>query len=443
MATISFSGELTEDVSGILEARISGKTLSSFAWQEVKLQNGSFSGSFADVPVGGPYAVEFRVRDKDSLPRVHRMPGILVGDLWIMAGQSNMEGCGSLINLEPPSRNVNAFYFGDYWQTAKDPLCWFNEAIEPVHWSTENAEERAAAAKEERLFRNCGAGMGVRFGKDMYSATGVPVGLIVCPHGGTSLAQWSPKLKDKDEESLYGAMLRRVRLAGGKVTGCLWYQGESDAEGTHWKGYKKLTRELIESLRADLEQPGMPFIYAQLAPYRIWGLSEYPLPGWNIVQNDQLLLEGEIDNVAFAAAIDSTLSDPIHIDAISQRRLGARFAKLARKLVFGEHMEVGPRPGKIEFMDDSRQAIRVNYDSVNGSLVPFRDIRGFLVEKEDVPIAITQSKRGKDGKSVIIKLREPAPEDANLWYGRGLFPVVNLMDRTGFPAPAFGPVKLK
>ncbi len=41
--------------------------------------------------------------------------------------------------------------------------------------------------------------------------------------------QWNPAWKDREGESLYGSMFRRVQGAGGRVRGVLWYQGESDA----------------------------------------------------------------------------------------------------------------------------------------------------------------------------------------------------------------------
>ncbi len=65
----------------------------------------------------------------------------------------------------------------------------------------------------------------------MVEATGVPIGLVACAHGGTSMEQWNPAKKDEGGKSLYGSMLRQFQLAGGKVKGVLWYQGESDANG--------------------------------------------------------------------------------------------------------------------------------------------------------------------------------------------------------------------
>ena len=53
------------------------------------------------------------------------------------------------------------------------------------------------------------------------AVTGVLAGLLACAPGGESMDQWDPALKGSGGESLYGSMLRRVRAAGGKVTGVL------------------------------------------------------------------------------------------------------------------------------------------------------------------------------------------------------------------------------
>ena len=61
-----------------------------------------------------------------------------------------------------------------------------------------------------------GAGPGVSFANEMFRLTGVPQGLICCAHGGTTMAQWDPKLKKDGDNSLYGAMLNRVKRNGGE-----------------------------------------------------------------------------------------------------------------------------------------------------------------------------------------------------------------------------------
>jgi sialate O-acetylesterase len=314
-------------------------------------------------------------------------------------------------------------------------------SIDSCHCDLEGAQ-REEARRWEHMFREYGAGLGVRFGKDMYKATGVPVGLLMCSHGGTSLAQWNPALRGEGGKSLYGSMLRRVREAGGRVAGCLWYQGESDAMTEAWPDYEKNFRDLIENFRADFDMPDMPFIYVQIGPY-LWFSPEL-VDGWNGVQTAQVALEPKMDNIAMVSAIDCTMSDHIHIDAISQRKLGAKMALLARRLCFGEDdIQSGPRPAECSFTDESRTRIRVRFSGVNKGLRPASAIRGFTVEAGESQIAIVKCVRESgDPCSVIITLEEAAPEGAVLWHAKGINPARNLTDALGFAVPVFGPIKL-
>ena len=62
---------------------------------------------------------------------------------------------------------------------------------------------------------------------------------------------------------------------------------------------------------------------------------------------------------------------------------------------------------------------------------------------DGAPIPILKRAVEPDGKSVLLTLANPAPKGANLWYGRGLFPTVDLKDGENFAAPCFGPYPLK
>ena len=103
----------------------------------------------------------------------------------------------------------------------------------------------------------------------MVESTGVPVGLVACAHGGTSMEQWNPAKKEQGGNSLYGSMLRQVKQAGGKVKGVLWYQGESDAlgQGEAWKAYPRVFTDFIAAVRSDFGQPELPFYFVQIGRF--------------------------------------------------------------------------------------------------------------------------------------------------------------------------------
>ena len=56
-----------------------------------------------------------------------------VGDLWVLAGQSNMEGYGDLKDTTPPHPKVMLFGMDRTWRPAEEPLHWLVDSPDPVH----------------------------------------------------------------------------------------------------------------------------------------------------------------------------------------------------------------------------------------------------------------------------------------------------------------------
>jgi len=392
------------------------------------------SGKLKNVPVGGPYTLEREVPQG----AVHRIPSLLVGDLWILAGQSNMDGCGKLRDLEPPSSLVHCFYYNEQWGIARDPICRLIDSIDPVHWPQE-ISDLEKARQEDHKFREIGASLGVTFGKTLVKAVGVPIGLIVCSHSGTSIEQWDPALKSEGGRSLYGSMLRRVQVCGGRVTGCLWYQGESNALPGVSQTYKEKMRSFIESLRTDLGSPSLPFLQVQISKF--YGMPEpFTFDDWNQVQQVQLELAQEMKNVGIVAAIDGVLDDIIHLDTRSLKVVGKRLATLAADMVYNRTTRNGLMPAKIFVDKNDRRIVQISYRNVRGKLSPSREIRGFHVEDaEGKRIAVVESFTTKE--CVVLRLEREVTSGDRMWYGRGLNPVTNLQDEV-FAAPCFGPIGL-
>lgn len=361
---------------------------------------------------------------------------VAVGDIYVLAGQSNMEGVGKLINTEIASSSVRCFYLDDEWRIAKDPLCWFNEAVDPIHWRVPE-KERAKTAEIERYFRNFGAGLGISFGKEMYRYNQVPVGLLMSAHGGTSMEQWDPREMDKEGYSLYGSMLRRIASIGGKVKAILWYQGESDAvDQVKAEAFKLSFIYFIEALRRDIEQPDLPILFAQL---NTWLGDSQTFPKWNSIQTDQLAIEEMTSNAACISTIDLSLSDAIHLETASLKRLGKRFSLLVRIVCFDDNQySKGPRPIVFEFMDANRKFLKITFDFVNKGLSPNKDIRGFQIEHNGMSLPIMECRLDNSKRNVVLLIfKDCVPIGCTLWYGKGFNPVCSLLDGADMAVPVF------
>ena len=250
----------------LVDARVNGPNTAMTA---IKFVEGKLIG----VPVGGPYSIQCRVEVDRRVVNATVSP-VFVGDLWVLAGQSNMEGVGDLVDVTPPHARVMLLGMDGKWDQAEEPLHWLVDSPDPVH--SGDPKTRAERSKQAHKSRRKGAGLGLPFAAAMVDATGIPIGLVASAHGGTSMEQWNPAKKEEGGHSLYGSMLRQFQLAGGKVKGVLWYQGESDAMGGDaWKIYPQglLPLHHVRSRRL------RPARTAILLSFRSAGSSTPPIPG--------------------------------------------------------------------------------------------------------------------------------------------------------------------
>jgi type 1 glutamine amidotransferase len=446
-------------------------------------------GKVVGVPVGGPYSVTCRFKLDDGFVTSKTVSPVFVGDLWVLAGQSNMEGVGDLIDVTPPHPRVSLLAMDGKWGQAEEPLHWLVDSPDPVH--SGDPKTRADRSRQTHKNRRRGAGLGLPFAVALVEATGVPVGLVACAHGGTSMAQWSPAQKEKGGASLYGSMLRQVKLAGGKVRGVLWYQGESDANGEASKVYAKVFHDFIAAVRADLGQADLPFYYVQIGRF----IAGADPKGWNAVQDAERVLAERIPNTAVISVIDLELDDGIHVGTQGLKRAGQRLARIAERELFGrigattptfDRVTKGPNntlvvkfkgvnmgQGRWSGMGSiaggmqrefpaggmgpgigmatapmagpgMRGTIASLADSDGVGLKPERHIAGFSIRKEDgtlLPL-IFEAAVGKARDTVILRLARQVPEKAMLWYGHGLDPYCNLRDGADMAVPVCGPIAL-
>ncbi|CEF48443.1 unnamed protein product [uncultured bacterium] len=461
-------------------------------------EGGKFvDGRLVGVPVGGPYTIALTIKKRD--PNNHNMvfPDItesigpvFVGDLWVLAGQSNMQGVGDLLDVTPPNNQVLALGMDGRWARAEEPLHWLVDSPDPVH--SGDPKTRAERSAKEHKTRTKGAGLGLPFAVAMVEQTRVPIGLVICAHGGTSMEQWNPSKKAEGGNSLYGSMLRQVQLAGGKVKGVLWYQGESDAFGDEaWKVYPRVFADFIAAVRSDFGQPDLPFYYVQIGRF----VTGNEPKGWNVVQEAQRRLPERVPGTAVVSVIDLELDDAIHVGTQGLKRTGQRLAKIAQRELFGlvgattptlDRVSRGPhntllvkfkgvnvQPGMGGMarggmgMGGMGQAMGMGMGMGAGGrmggmmatasglasspgesgglgLRPARHVAGFSIRKEDgtsIPL-IFEAAVGTAPDTVVLKLNGAVPEKSHLWYGYGLDPYCNLTDQADMAVPVFGPIAL-
>ncbi|MBN1555816.1 MAG: sialate O-acetylesterase [Phycisphaerae bacterium] len=430
------------DAAGALEARVTtrGKLVRGFHWIRVgRVRKKKLQGRLRGLKVGGPYDIRLRVVGRDgSVPDAGVVKNVLVGDVWILAGQSNMEGIGRLPGLKAKP-HVRAFYMDDVWRPAEDRIHNLHQAVAPVH------AERCGGVRPVRSVY-VGVGPGVSFGQAMEKHNGVPQGLIACAHGGTRMDEWDPKKKRLGGHSLYGATLARFEKNGGRVAGVVWYQGCSDANADAATLYTQRMKALVAAFRRDLRDARLPFVLVQIAG--VVRLDDSQRRNWNSIQDQQRRLPDAIDRCLCVPAIDLELDDQIHIDAPGQHRLGRRLAEAMCALTKRGTKPLRPIQFKGWRIFRERgfgtASIEVKFANVAGALRSGSKPAGFALsdwadQPKDAIFKILPR-----GNRVILRtpLQEWELEGMRLHYGFGLNPYVNITDERDRSLPVFGPIPL-
>ncbi|MBM3734624.1 MAG: sialate O-acetylesterase [Acidobacteria bacterium] len=374
-----------------------------------------------DIPTGGPYRIEI------SGGAAITADDVYAGDLWLLAGQSNMVGRANLENIQQPDPKVHILRPRAGWEIAR----------EPVH--------------EQRMgFKGVmvGAGLGLPFAKEMVRRTGVPIGLIPTAVGGTSLWEWHPDLIQPGSRNFYAPMLEQFRAAGGRIKGVLWYQGEADCRDDRAPQYLAQFQSFIARVRTDFGDPRLPFYFVQLGR----SSNEEPPPrnerGWNAVREAQRQAELTVPHTGMVTAIDLELEDAVHINTEGLRQTGRRLALVACRNLFPQacpDVKTGPRYESAAW--DSDRRLRIRFSGVNGALTTQGRLLGFGIYDEEQRLRRVIYRNwipAAPGNEVIIEVNHqwPVPQPLFLRYGEGMDPPANLRDQAGMAAPAFGPVPL-
>ncbi|MFV8366852.1 MULTISPECIES: sialate O-acetylesterase [unclassified Flavobacterium] len=270
---------------------------------------------------GGPYIVIVKGYNEIILKN------ILIGEVWICSGQSNMEMSASwgIENGEEAVKNAtnpNIRFFSIPKLTATSP-----QNNVPGSW-TESTPETI------RNFSAAGYFFAKRLQEELKN---VPIGLISSNWGGTPAEIWMPEeviqndavllasAKTRKEETYgpnqpgraFNAMI--YPLVGFKIAGVIWYQGESNVGSAV---YDKTFSALISSWRK-LWNYEFPFYYVQIAPYQ-YGDDHF---GGVEVRNAQRKVLQEIPNTGMVLTSDISPIDDIHPK--DKKTVGTRLANLA------------------------------------------------------------------------------------------------------------------
>ncbi|GGD58215.1 sialate O-acetylesterase [Paenibacillus nasutitermitis] len=291
---------------------------------------GAWKLLLTDIPAGGLYRLETCLRLEERQPmelatRGDMIHHIGVGDIWVIAGQSNAAGYGRGAVSDPPMLGVHLLRHNGKWDLATHP---FNE-------STQTRQ----SLNGEPV--NPGHSPYLAFAKQVREETGIPIGLLQTALGGSPLSRWNPD----EEGDLYRNMMNVIESAGGSVRGMLWYQGCSDCDEGNAASYLDRFCRMAEYWRSELCNKKLPILTVQLNRNAGYAEGEEGNHGWGKVRDAQRMAAMKLDQVYVVPSLDSPLSDIIHNSPAGNLLLGGRLAKMAVAGVYGK--AVPPRAPNI------------------------------------------------------------------------------------------------
>lgn len=215
------------------------------------------------------------------------------------------------------------------------------------------------------------------------------------------------------------------------LRGVLWYQGEANTADADAFVYRDQFKALIAQWRRDFQQPALPFLWVQLANFKM-GTDTATTSGWAMLRESQSAALA-LPHTAQAVTID--VGDPDTIHPTNKQAVGHRLALAARHVVYGESLFY--RGPVYRAMNVEGQAIRLQFDT-SGSALKVRDgatLGGFTVAGADHRFHPATARI--EGDAVVVQAAGVSHPVA-VRYGWSENPVeANLINAAGLPASPF------
>ena len=388
-------------------------------------QGGKWKLELKPLEAGGPY--EMKISGDNTVT----VNNLLVGEVWVASGQSNMEWTLNA-SFQPEIEKPNANFPQIRMITAKKVPS--RQPLEEIQGSWQLCSPETVG--------NFSA-VAYYFARDLHAKLGVPVGIISTSWGGTPAQAWtsaegfeghpelngyaaalkaSDALPDKGQQNfpaaLYNGMIAPVVPYGMK--GVIWYQGESNAGKS--KEYQTLFPAMIADWRSKWKLGDFPFLYVQIAPFK----GQPPE-----IREAQFLTLGKTKNTAMAVTTDYGDANDIHPK--KKEPVGARLALAARALAYGEKIvHSGPL---YKSMKVGGNEVGIVFDHTGGGLVAKDgDLKGFTIAGADGKFV--PAKAVIKGDAVVVSA-EGVSDPKAVRYGWENVPDVNLFNKEGLPASPF------
>jgi GH35 family endo-1,4-beta-xylanase len=384
--------------------------------------DGKWKVDFAAVATGGPYVLE--VSDGKTVVSVR---DVLVGDVWIFSGQSNMQ-----MGLDEAQGGAEAIA-----SAARDSqirLLVVPKVGADTPQSELGSKWQTGTPDSLKKFSAVAGFFAVSLHRNP-ALKGVPLGIVDSSFGGTCVEAWTPKgtlpqiPQEKISPSMFnippGNLFNRMiaPLLDLRIKGVAWYQGEGNAGQPGV--YAELLENMIAQWRNQWHAPELPFFIVQLPAFegRMNGLD------FSWLREAQAQTCGKSPNTWLAVTYDTTNGLDLH--PTEKQEIGRRLSLLAEKEVYRQDVTAHGPSVKGVAIDGDR--VTVSFDEPLKISKGDRML-GFSVAGADGEYRFADARL--DENKVVLKAAGISQPKTVRYAWSGLTDA-NLVNTAGLPAEPF------
>ena len=402
--------------------------------------DGSWEVKIKTPSAGGPYNIQVTCDGETKT-----INNVLIGEVWLASGQSNMEMTLSGNNREPVNGSLDAIA-----NSNNTKIRFFNVKVKV-------SEERIDDVEGEWLeanFKNTPnfSAVAYSFAKYLNQVLDIPFGIINSPKDGSVAEAWiSPdvlkKITTNKELSYYAKQPHNNPsvLFNGMINaiipftikGVIWYQGEGNSG--RYQNYMKLMNGLIKNWRDEWGLGDFPFYFVQLAPNGSLGQGNGTSQAF--LREAQLRTMLSVENTGMAVTLDigSTITNHPPEKLLIGKRLA--YWALAKNYGFNGLPHSGP---VYESMKVKNNKVYVNFKFAKNGVTSYgKPLSGFEIAGEDkifysaVASIDPHWSAGWENRSVLTLSNKNVPNPLYIRYGWKNYIEGALYNVEGLPASSF------